>query len=148
MLHVRSRGPFTVWHLTEQTSRRLGTTLMAILRISTESRKKTAGAVDGVGDFVGDRLVEWNRASVTLNWVVGLVTALILALNWFAMIALALALTVSHLFLALALDDLAFSGVPLPLTIELGRRMLHRLPDAREGVPAAVGRTCGVLAIG
>jgi hypothetical protein len=65
-----------VRNLTEKTSCRLRSSLVAILRISTEGRKKTTGPVDRVGNFVGYRLVERDRACVALNGVVRLVTAL------------------------------------------------------------------------
>lgn len=67
---------------------------------------------------------------------------------------LALALltfTMRHFLLALTLKDLAFPGVPFVLAIQrLGRRMLHGLADAREGmarVTGAMGLAGWVLAI-
>lgn len=146
VLHVGAGSSFAVRHLTEQACGRLRSTLVAVLGSSAQGREEAAGPVDGVGDFVGDGLVERDGAGVALDWVVRLVTALELALDLFAM--LALALTVSHLFVALALDDFALSRVPFALAVELGRRVRHGLPDAGEGVAGVVGWACGVLAVG
>lgn len=148
MLHVRAGGSFAVRHLSEKTCGSLWSTLVTILGSSAQCRKKSSRSVDGVGDFVGDWLVEGDRTGVALDGVMGLFTALELALDLFAVLALALALTVNHLFLALALDDFALSGVPLALAVQLGRGVLHGLANSGERVAGVVRWACGVLAVG
>jgi hypothetical protein len=91
--------------------------------------------------------MEGNRASVTLHRVVGLIAAFKLTFDLFTMVTLALALTVSHFFLALALDDFALPGVPFPLPVELGRSVLHGLTNSGEGMAAVMRRACWVLAV-
>ena len=59
------------------------------------------------------------------------------------------ALAVRHLFLALALENLALSRVPLALPVQrLWRRMRHGLANAGKRVAGAMSRARRVLSVG
>lgn len=74
VLHIRARCAFTMLHLrAEETSgatRRLHVALRAIGRVGAEVAQKAIGAMDGVRNFRGHRLVKGNGARVALNRVV------------------------------------------------------------------------------
>lgn len=129
------------------TTGRLHISLRTIGWVVTETRKETVRAVDRIRDLRGDRLVQGNGARVALNRVVIALAFHLLAFHLFALALLTL--PVGHLFLALALKDLAFPGVPLALAVQrLGRCMLHGLADTRERMTGTVRRALGVLSVG
>jgi hypothetical protein len=69
----------------------------------------------------------------------------------FTVLAITLAfalLTVGHLFLALALDNLPLSRIALTFAVELRGCMLHGLANSRERMTGTMRRTGGVLSVG
>lgn len=96
--------------------------------------------------------MQGNRSRVALHGMMLLLLfTLSLQLLPFDLFALALALLtlpVRHLLLAVSFQQVALSGVALPLSVDgLRRRVLHGLADARQRVTGAVGRGRRVLAI-
>ena len=77
------------------------------------------------------------------------VFALALHLLALHLLALALfALSVGHLFLALALNEVPLSGIPLAFAVQrLRGRMLHRLPNSRQRVTRSMRWTRAMLSI-
>lgn len=142
MLHVRSWSSFAMLlHLrTEETTRTTGSphaALRAAGRVRAEIRKKTVRAVDGVRNFRGHGLMERNGTGVALDGVMIALALHLLTLNLLAFTLFPL--TVGHLILALALQDLALPRIPLALAVQcLGRRMLHGLADAGKRVAGTV----------
>lgn len=140
MLHVRPRSTFAGLYLQAidptGTSRRLHRALRSICRVTTKAREKAIRSMNGVRHFGRYRLVQRNRPSMTLDWVM-----LLLPLT-FQLLALQLltftlfSLSMCHLvLLALSFNQLLVPGVSLTLSVDrLGRRMLHCLTNAWKRV--------------
>lgn len=106
--------------------------------------------MDGVWHFGRHGLVQGNRSSMALNWMMMLLLPLALKLLALQLLTFTLfSLSVNHLvLLTLSLDQLLLPGVSLAFSVDGVRgRMLHRLADARKRVPRIVGRRRRVLAI-
>lgn len=97
--------------------------------------------MDGVRHFGGHRLVQRNRSSVTLNWMM-LLLPLTLQLLTFQLLAFTLfPLSMGHLLLPLSLEQLLLPGVSLAFSVEgLRGGMAHRLADSRKRVTRIMGR--------
>ena len=94
--------------------------------------------MNGVGHLGRDRLVQRDGPRVALNRV--MLIALTLQLLSLQLLPLPVfTLSVGHLLLALSLDKLPFPRIPLTLAVDgLGRRVLHRLTDAWQGMTSVV----------
>lgn len=150
MLHVRSRSTFTRLHLRAVNpagaARRLNGALRGICMTTTKVREKTVRPMDGVRDFGRHGLVQGNRSSMALNWMMLL---LLFALTLQLLTLALFPLTVSHLLLlTVSLDQLLLPGISLAFSVDgLGGGMLHRLAEGRKRVPRIVRRRRGMLAV-